>query len=145
MIRLEFPDEDERYPNTNPPSVVWDWTCTTPEDADTMGTLNDGAEDHGLVAAVAVIVCTELSVTVPKLKRRQIHGKQGHFEYLPTEVHVLDVRAENLLRKSWKYVAKRTKCPQGHSMQFALVTPEGGRLCRSCTREALKQEQGARA
>lgn len=43
---------------------------------------------------------TELSVTVPKLKRRLVKGDAGHFEYLPTEVHVLDVRAENLLRKS---------------------------------------------
>lgn len=38
---------------------------TNPLLALTTGTLNPGAEDHGLVPAVAVTVCTEDSVTVP--------------------------------------------------------------------------------
>ena len=45
----------------NVPPVIW----TKPEEALTMGTLNPGALDHGLVAAVAVTVCTLESVTVP--------------------------------------------------------------------------------
>lgn len=47
----------------------------------------------------------------------------------------LVTRAENEKRKSWRYRARRTTCPRGHSMQFALVTPEGGRLCRTCHKE----------
>ena len=44
---------------------------------------------------------------------------------------------ENLLRKSWRYRAKRTKCPQGHDLKLnGIVTPEGGRVCRLCNREA---------
>lgn len=41
-------------------------------------------------------------------------------------------RAENELRKRWSYRAKRKTCSQGHSMSDAMVTPEGGRLCREC-------------
>jgi hypothetical protein len=39
--------------------------CTVPDDAETIGTLKLGADDHGLVAAVAVTVWTEDNVTVP--------------------------------------------------------------------------------
>lgn len=48
----------------------------------------------------------------------------------------LVTRSENEKRKSWKYRAKQTHCPHGHTMADALVTPEGGRLCRSCEKEA---------
>jgi len=46
-------------------------------------------------------------------------------------------RSENELRKSWRYRAKRTRCPRGHDMSGAraAVTPEGGRVCRTCNRE----------
>ena len=47
----------------------------------------------------------------------------------------LVTRAENEKRKSWRYRARRSTCPRGHSMEFALVTPEGGRLCRACHKE----------
>lgn len=46
-------------------------------------------------------------------------------------------RHENELRKSWAYRCKRTLCPRGHEYaKTALVTPEMGRLCRECEREA---------
>lgn len=41
-------------------------------------------------------------------------------------------RHENELRKNWSYRFRRTKCPLGHDMSTAMVTPEGGRLCRQC-------------
>lgn len=50
-------------------------------------------------------------------------------------------RSENEKRKSLSYRARRTKCPKGHDMTTAAVTHEGGRVCRTCNREA----QGARA
>jgi hypothetical protein len=41
-------------------------------------------------------------------------------------------REENERRKSWRYRARRKTCPHGHDMCDALVTPEGGRVCRRC-------------
>lgn len=43
-------------------------------------------------------------------------------------------RHENELRKSWAYRCKRELCARGHSLFTAMVTPEGGRLCRECQR-----------
>ena len=39
---------------------------------------------------------------------------------------------ENDLRRAWRYRARRASCPHGHSLTSAIVTPEGGRLCRTC-------------
>lgn len=45
-------------------------------------------------------------------------------------------RAENELRKSWRYRARRKLCPRGHELESNRVTtPEGGIVCRSCNRE----------
>jgi len=44
-------------------------------------------------------------------------------------------RAENLLRKSWKYRAKRKQCAKGHSLQVnRMVTAQGGIVCRICSK-----------
>lgn len=44
-------------------------------------------------------------------------------------------RSEQERRKLWKVRAKRAKCPQGHDMNInAMTTPEGGRVCRTCSR-----------
>lgn len=52
----------------------------------------------------------------------------------------LVTRSENEKRKSWKYRARRTHCPRGHELAHnAVVTPEGGRVCRACNREARGQ------
>lgn len=45
-------------------------------------------------------------------------------------------RHENELRKSWAYRCKRKRCARGHDLSTAMVTPEGGRLCRQCAKEA---------
>lgn len=53
----------------------------------------------------------------------------------------LVTRSENEKRKSWRYRARRTKCPVGHDMSLnAIVTPEGGRVCRACNQEARGAE-----
>ena len=44
----------------------------------------------------------------------------------------LVTKRENELRKSWRYRVAIKRCPRGHSMEHALVTPEMGRLCRTC-------------
>lgn len=44
-------------------------------------------------------------------------------------------RGENEKRKLWRYRVRIKSCPKGHVMTDALVTPEGGRLCRTCMRD----------
>lgn len=46
-------------------------------------------------------------------------------------------REENEKRKNWRYRARLTRCKRGHNIAGALagVTPEGGRVCRTCRRE----------
>lgn len=49
-------------------------------------------------------------------------------------------QSENEKRKSWRYRAKRALCARGHDLKInAMVTPEGGRLCRMCIRETKGQ------
>lgn len=49
----------------------------------------------------------------------------------------LVTRSENEKRKSWAYRRRRTHCAKGHSLNVnGIVTPEGGRVCRACNREA---------
>lgn len=56
-------------------------------------------------------------------------------------IHHLELvtRSENERRKSWKYRARLKTCARGHSLSDAIVTPEGGRVCRTCNREAEGQ------
>jgi hypothetical protein len=44
-------------------------------------------------------------------------------------------KSENERRKRWAVRAKRQTCPRGHRMEAAIVTPRGGRVCRTCARE----------
>lgn len=61
---------------------------------------------------------------------RRRHCKALHHLELVT-------RRENELRKSWRYRARRTLCPRGHELGVhGIVTPEGGRVCRRCNRDA---------
>lgn len=53
----------------------------------------------------------------------------------PAHLEVVN-QNENELRKSWRYRAKRTTCKNDHSLSDAMVTPEGGRVCRSCSKES---------
>lgn len=40
---------------------------------------------------------------------------------------------ENQLRKAMKYRMRHvTNCPRGHSLASGMMTPEGGRVCRTC-------------
>jgi hypothetical protein len=96
----------------------------------------DGYAFHGKTRA-HIAAWTEANGPIPEgmeldhLCRRRACKALRHLE--------LVTRSENELRKSWKYRARKTKCPRGHAMQFALVTPEGGRLCRTCHNEAGRQ------
>lgn len=52
-------------------------------------------------------------------------------------------RDEQERRKSMAWRVRRQACPRGHAMRDAVMTPEGGRLCRTCQdelRERLRSE-----
>ena len=45
--------------------------------------------------------------------------------------------SENMRRKSWRYRTLIKQCKNGHDMKInAIVTPNGGRVCRTCNQEA---------
>jgi len=47
-------------------------------------------------------------------------------------------KSESEKLKHWKHVVKRTHCAKGHDLSTnAVVTPEGGRVCRQCNRDAV--------
>lgn len=49
-------------------------------------------------------------------------------------------RSENEKRKSWRFRSKIATCPRGHQLaETAMVSPEGGRVCRTCRDEAAKE------
>jgi hypothetical protein len=63
-------------------------------------------------------------------------------------VHHLEsvTRGENERRKSWRYRARVKWCPAGHALElYAVVTPEGGRVCRRCNQIAAAGDQEASA
>lgn len=49
-------------------------------------------------------------------------------------IHLLPVtRSENERRKAWRYRVKFGRCRVGHDLKLnAMITPEGGRICRAC-------------
>jgi hypothetical protein len=57
----------------------------------------------------------------------------------PTHLEAV-TRGENELRKLWRYRCRRERCALGHALAGAVVTPEGGRLCRVCTRSVLSAD-----
>ena len=43
----------------------------------------------------------------------------------------------NEARKTWRNRVRVKQCERGHDMRlYSVVTPEGGRVCRQCNREA---------
>lgn len=54
----------------------------------------------------------------------------------PTHLEPAD-QPEQERRKANAWRMRRQTCPRGHSMAGAAITPEGGRLCRTCQHELL--------
>lgn len=53
----------------------------------------------------------------------------------PTHIEAV-TQTENLRRIDWRYRARRTHCAKGHELRLtAMVTPQGGRICRICSKE----------
>jgi hypothetical protein len=53
-------------------------------------------------------------------------------------------RDENEKRKRWAYRAKRAHCARGHSLYAALLTAEGGRVCRTCNQLSTAADMSSR-
>ncbi|MCA1833027.1 MAG: HNH endonuclease signature motif containing protein [Mycobacteriales bacterium] len=54
----------------------------------------------------------------------------------------LVTRRENELRKRWSHRTRIASCPRGHRLsETAIVTPEGGRVCRTCRDLAVQEQQ----
>lgn len=94
----------------------------------------DGYAYHGtsrahIVAWQAVNGPVPEGLVLDHLCRRRHCSAPHHIEPV--------TRNENELRKAWRYRARRTKCPRGHDLRTnGVVTPEGGRVCRQCNRDA---------
>jgi hypothetical protein len=43
-------------------------------------------------------------------------------------------RRENEFRKQWSFRVRIATCKRGHDMKDAIVTGNGGRVCRTCSR-----------
>lgn len=65
-----------------------------------------------------------VGLVLDHLCRRVLCVRASHLEPV--------TRHENELRKSWAYRCKRVLCANGHPLDDAMVTPEMGRLCRTC-------------
>lgn len=94
----------------------------------------DGYSFHGSTRA-HIVAWTRVHGPVPEglvldhLCRRRHCCAPHHLEAV--------TQAENLLRKAWRYRAKRTHCIRGHVLASnRAVTPEGGIVCRQCNRDA---------
>ena len=98
----------------------------------------DGYAYHGHSKA-HIVAYTRARGTVPvgleidHLCRRRNCIEPMHLEAV--------TRDENERRKSYAWRARRSKCPRGHSMAGAAITPERGRLCRQCQTDLQREIQ----
>jgi hypothetical protein len=101
------------------------WTGRT--DRDGYGTLWSplaGARQAHRAVYLELVGPVEAGLVLDHLCRRRRCVRPAHLEPV--------TGAENDLRRSWAHRARRATCPRGHTLSTALVTPEGGRLCRTC-------------
>jgi hypothetical protein len=88
----------------------------------------------GLAHRIALVQAgedLEHGLEVDHMCRRRLCVRVEHLEAV--------TRQENELRKSWRYRARRTHCRRGHELASAIITPEGGRICRTCNQEGRKR------
>ncbi len=106
---------------------VW----TGAKDRDGYG--RDGKRAAHLVEWERVNGKVEGDLVLDHLCRRRSCGALHHLEPV--------TRRENEFRKDWSHRARRKTCPKGHDLVLnAILTPQGGRVCRVCNREARSQD-----
>lgn len=72
------PDERQQFLRSDPPRLTFTRPFPTP---------------------VTVWLHSDVQVEIPALKRRQVHGQQEVYEWLPTEVHFRDLRGGVMVRR----------------------------------------------
>lgn len=101
----------------------------------------DGYAYHGKTRA-HIVAYVERYGPVPAGREVDHACRRRHCRE-PTHLEAV-TRSENELRKSIRYRMRRKTCPRGHDMAGAALTPEGGRLCRTCQQELLaRAREGA--
>jgi hypothetical protein len=112
---------------TNPPDIFGCELAT--QRLDSEGYAFHGSSRAHIVAYVQALGQVPEGLVLDHLCRRRNCCAVQHLEPV--------TQSENEKRKSWRYRARRTQCPRGHELaRNAVVTPEGGRVCRACNREA---------
>ena len=114
-----------------PPNVMVDKTYGCWIWAGSKGPDGYGRTSQGALAHVAIWEqeCgpIELIHNLDHICRRRDCVNPAHLEPV--------TQSENLKRRAWRYRRKRKKCPVGHDLAYVgRLTPEGGRICRVCSR-----------
>ena len=108
------------------------WIWTGPIDRDGYGTSwgKDGPRRAHLVAYRELVGPVPAGRVLDHLCRRRACCRPEHLEPV--------THAENDMRRVWRYRARRTTCPNGHTLSTCITTPSkgkgdgAGRLCRTC-------------
>jgi hypothetical protein len=95
----------------------------------------DGYAFHGKMRA-HIVAWSSVNGPVPA-EREVDHICRRRHCVEPTHLEAV-TRDENERRKSWAWRKRRTTCPRGHSLSGAAITPEQGRLCRTCLGDVLR-------
>jgi len=94
-------------------------------DKDGYSLLPDGRRAHR-------VVYEHIVGAIPKGMEIQ-HDCKHRWCFNPAHLRPV-TRSENERLKSWRRTSQERKCPRGHDMFVnAMVTPSGGRICRTCT------------
>lgn len=101
------------------------WLWTGRRDRDGYGRLPGGRLAH-VAAYEAARGPVPAKLTLDHLCRRRHCCRPEHLEPVS--------RSEQERRKRWRYRVRLTHCPRGHSLATSLRTPEGGRVCRVCSK-----------
>lgn len=102
------------------------WIWLGKADRDGYGTLwgKGGAQQAHRAVYLELVGPIGAALKLDHLCRRRNCCRPAHLEPV--------TERENQLRRSWQYRCRRARCANGHSLADAIVTPDHGRLCRTC-------------
>jgi hypothetical protein len=127
------------WTNARPPASRWPividpffycWLWTGPVAGNGYPIVREGSREwaHRAVYELEVGSIPEAHV-LDHLCRRPKCVSPAHLEPVTKD--------DNERAKAWRARARRALCAKGHAMAIeAMVTPEGGRVCRTCSRSA---------
>lgn len=129
--RASFLAKYARHIERDPVFGCWLWT--KPIDRDGYGTSYAG----GRGPRQAHVEVYRILVGDPPADRVLDHWCRRRNCVRPEHLEPV-THAENDRRRVWRYRARMTTCPRGHSLALNILTPSegrnrgGGRLCRTC-------------